>query len=93
MGHCEAWAIKFTGLLNSIAHRELQSLHDYFRMNGATLKRVPADLDALADAVNLHRRLIGEKPGIEARFEPLNEKYRTLEKFQVGAVLRSSYAA
>ena len=70
VAHCEAWQNKFTSLLNATALKELQTLHEYFRSNGQNLKRVPTDLDKLAAS-------------IEARFEPLHEKYRTLEKFEV----------
>ena len=45
MGHCEAWAAKFTGLLNAIALRELRALHEYFRQGLVSLRKVPADLD------------------------------------------------
>ena len=83
VAHCEAWQNKFTGLLNAIALKEPQTLHEYFRSNGQNLKRVPTDLDKLAGLVQLHKRLTLEKASIEARFEPLHEKYRTLEKFEV----------
>ena len=83
VAHCEAWQNKFTGLLNAIALKELQTLHEYFRSNGQNLKRVPTDLDKLAGLVQLHKRLTLEKASVEARFEPLHEKYRTLEKFEV----------
>ena len=84
VGHCEAWRANFTGLLNSIALKELQALHEYFVTNTAALRRPPTTLDMLAEAVQLHRKLTLDKPAIEARFEPLHDKYRTLEKFEVG---------
>ena len=83
VGHCEAWRANFTGLLNSIALKELQALHDYFQTNMAALRQPPTNLDMLAEAVQLHKKLSHERPAIQARFEPLNEKYRTLEKFEV----------
>lgn len=83
VGHCEAWRANFTGLLNSIALKELQALHDYFQTNTAALRQSPTTLDMLAEAVQLHKKLSQEKPAIQARFEPLSEKYRTLEKFEV----------
>ncbi|KAK9823872.1 hypothetical protein WJX72_006072 [[Myrmecia] bisecta] len=80
-GHCDAWKDKFTGLLNAIALRELNALHEYFKTNTAALKRVPTDLERLAEAVQLQRRLVAEKPAIEGRFEPLRDKYRALARF------------
>ncbi|KAL0040883.1 hypothetical protein WJX79_008591 [Trebouxia sp. C0005] len=83
VGHCEAWRANFTGLLNAIALRELQALHEYFQSNTAALRRPPIDLDKLAEAVQLHRKLTLDRPSIQARFEPLHDKYRTLEKFEM----------
>ena len=83
VGHCEAWRANFTGLLNSIALRELRALHEYFESNTAALRRPPSNLDTLAEAVQLHRKLTLDKPAIQARFDPLHDKYRTLEKFEV----------
>lgn len=83
VGHCEAWRANFTGLLNSIALKELQALHECFENNSAALRRPPTNLDTLAEAVQLHRKLTLDKPAIQARFEPLHDKYKTLEKFEV----------
>ena len=83
VGHCEAWQANFTGLLNSIALKELQALHEYFETNSAALRRPPTNLDTLAETVQLHRKLALDKPAIQARFEPLHDKYHTLEKFEV----------
>lgn len=85
VGHCEAWRANFTGLLNTIALKELQALHEYFQSNTAALRRPPTDLDKLAEAVQLHRKLTLDKPSIQARFGPLHDKYHTLEKFEVAA--------
>lgn len=83
VGHCEAWRANFTGLLNSIALKELHALHEYFESNSAALRRPPTNLDTLAEAVQLHRKLTLDKPAIQARFQPLHDKYHTLEKFEV----------
>lgn len=85
VGHCGAWRANFTGLLNSIALKELQALLDYFQTNTAALRQPPTNLDQLAEAVQLHKKLTQEKASIQARFEPLQDKYRTLEKFEVGS--------
>ncbi|KAG1668463.1 hypothetical protein FOA52_005236 [Chlamydomonas sp. UWO 241] len=83
VGHCEAWVAKFTGLLGSLAAAELASLHGYFKANRDALTVVPASLDQLAEVVNLHKRLVDERKATEARFEPLREKFRALERFEV----------
>ena len=83
VSHCESWVKKFTGLLNNIAQAELKSMQDYFEGHKTSLAKQPLNLDMLAESVNLLRRLIEEKPQVEARFEPLREKYKTLEKFEV----------
>lgn len=49
------------------------------------LTMVPASLEQLADLVNLHRRLADERRRTEARFEPLRDKYKLLERYEVGA--------
>lgn len=40
-------------------------------------------MDQLAETVQLHKRLVDEKPKTIARFDPLRDKYRVLEKFEV----------
>lgn len=56
---------------------------DFCRSNLEALSKVPQNLDQLADAVGLHRRLVEEKAKTAARFDPLRDKYRVLEKFEV----------
>eukprot|EP00798_Chlamydomonas_sp_ICE-L_P021926 gene21926-28972_t len=83
ISHCENWNSKFTGLLNSLANTELLSLHNYFETCSEQLSRVPVNLDQLAELVNLQRKLVDEKAQVQARFEPLREKYKVLDKFEV----------
>ncbi|CAD7695690.1 unnamed protein product, partial [Ostreobium quekettii] len=83
VGHCEAWTSRFTGLLHSLADTELNAIHDYFRSSTEALARSPTNLDQLAEGVNLQRRLVEEKHSVTARFEPLRERYRALERFEV----------
>lgn len=87
VGHCELWISKFTGLLNSIAHRELTALHTYFASGTASLKRGPATLEQLASQLTLHKQLVADRATTEARFRPLREQYQVLEKFEVGCIL------
>lgn len=91
--HCEGWVAKFTGLLNSIAAAELKDLHEYFMRNTRALQRTPGNLDQLAESVNLQRRLVAEKEATEARFEPLQEKYNTLKKYDVMVRLSLIFAS
>ncbi|KAF5831208.1 dynein-1-beta heavy chain, flagellar inner arm I1 complex [Dunaliella salina] len=43
----------------------------------------PATMDQLANLVNLHARLMDERKKMEARFEPLREKYKVLARHEV----------
>ncbi|WIA13292.1 hypothetical protein OEZ85_006876 [Tetradesmus obliquus] len=81
--HCELWKTKLTGLLNNLAAAELRSLHEYFKSNLEALSKTSQDLEQLAEAVGLHRRLVEEKGKTAARFDPLRDKYCVLEKFEV----------
>jgi dynein heavy chain len=56
---------------------------NYNRSNLEALSKTSQDLEQLAEAVGLHRRLVEEKGKTAARFEPLRDKYRVLEKFEV----------
>eukprot|EP00232_Nephroselmis_pyriformis_P029065 CAMPEP_0182867354 /NCGR_PEP_ID=MMETSP0034_2-20130328/8675_1 /TAXON_ID=156128 /ORGANISM="Nephroselmis pyriformis, Strain CCMP717" /LENGTH=4528 /DNA_ID=CAMNT_0024999703 /DNA_START=83 /DNA_END=13669 /DNA_ORIENTATION=- len=83
VSHCEAWVNKFTGLLNRLARQELEELQEYFSKNSTELKKDCTNLDMLASSVKLQHRLVDEKVSTQARFTPLEDKYRTLEKFEV----------
>ena len=83
LSHCEGWVDKFTGLLNTTALTELNDLYHYFDSNSAILSEPPKNLEQLADNVNLHKRLIAEKDDTEARFQPMKDRYKLLEKFEV----------
>ncbi|GIM07381.1 hypothetical protein Vretimale_11536 [Volvox reticuliferus] len=85
VGHCEAWVAKFTGLLGQLALAELKALHAYFKEYREALCVAPASLEQLAELVGLHRRLADERRRTEARFEPLRDKYKLLERYEVGA--------
>lgn len=67
VGHCEAWVQRFTGLLHQLASNELKSLHKYFSSNAEALAVPPSNLDQLAESVNLHRAIVGEKRKISQR--------------------------
>ena len=41
LGHCEVWTAKFTGLLNTLAQRELVDVAEYMRASTAALQQQP----------------------------------------------------
>ena len=84
VAHCEGWVTRFTGLLNSMAKTELMELHDQFSSSTRTLAVPVSSLDMLADQVNLQVKLTHELDSVEARFQPLHDKYKTLERFEAG---------
>lgn len=57
----------------------------YCRENKDSLMLAPSTLEQLAELVGLHRRLADERRRTEARFEPLRDKYKLLERYEVGA--------
>eukprot|EP00741_Cyanophora_paradoxa_P024938 tig00000056_g24072.t1 len=81
--HCVQWQNKFTALLNQLASTELKALHTLFSSNTTKLRQPPLNLDQLADSLNLLHQLQEDTPKIEARFEPVQAQYKTLEKFEV----------
>ena len=81
--HCETWINKFTALLNQLARDELEEIDRYFKENTKLLERQPTNLDELAENVNLQKSLMEAREETEKRFQPLEEKYKTLEKFEV----------
>eukprot|EP00898_Chlorokybus_atmophyticus_P005400 jgi/Chlat1/5861/Chrsp4S06373 len=83
VSHCHAWLAKFTKLLNNLAASELRAIHQYFESNSTALRQPPLNLDMLGESVNLLRRVTDELPATEARFVPVQDKYRALERFEV----------
>ena len=81
--HCTQWQNKLLGLLNSNAQRELFRLHDKFESNTTTLRTKPLSLDHLSALINTLKTLQKECPSIEESFQPLEEKYQVLQKFDV----------
>ncbi|KAI5057584.1 hypothetical protein GOP47_0027599 [Adiantum capillus-veneris] len=83
IGHCEGWANKFTTLLNAIAKVELEDIYAYMYRNTKDLKQPPETLDMLTEKVNHWHAVREESSTFKTRFEPLQEKYKTLQKFEV----------
>jgi len=83
VSHCQQWQSKLTNLLHHNANSELQSLHEYFVSNTAKLQQKPEVLDKLAEGIKLLQKLQAEAPTVDARFEPLEDTYQCLDKFDV----------
>jgi len=83
VAHCVGWQNKFTTLLHTNAISELKDLHNIFSLNTAKLKKPPTNLEMLAEAISLVKRLQDDCGDIEKRFEPLNARFKLLEKFDV----------
>ena len=85
--HCQAWVARFTGLLHSLASRELGGLQETMRATAVELYAEPGDLRQLAEAVALHRRLAEELPTVAARLPPLKDMYAALDRYGVSPPL------
>jgi dynein heavy chain len=81
--HCVLWQQRLTSLLHSNAHTELSSLHSMFLAHSASLQRLPDNLDQLGHSITLLKKIQADLPNIEARFEPLDDMYKLLDKFDV----------
>eukprot|EP00892_Ulva_mutabilis_P005742 jgi/Ulvmu1/353/UM001_0358.1 len=88
--HCEQWVTKFSLLLHEIASEELTSIYDFFTKNMAALRATPESLDDLATVVNLQRSLDAGQAAMAARFEPLQNMFRILEKVRYKLNLNQS---
>lgn len=81
--HCVQWQNKLTGLLNQNALADLRALHDMFQHNTRKLLVHPSGLDHLSENIGCLKELVKELPKIEEQFEPLEEMYGALKKFEV----------
>ncbi|EKX36467.1 hypothetical protein GUITHDRAFT_97557 [Guillardia theta CCMP2712] len=83
VGHCIGWQNKFTSLLHSNATSELNALRDLFFSNTQKFQTHPSNLDELAELISQCKKLQEETDSISARFEPLYDHYKLLEKFDI----------
>ena len=83
MEHCKKWEAKFTHLLNTNAADEIATLYENIAKVTAAFKSKPLNLDQLADQINLLEAEQGGLEKVEGRFQPLEDMYRMLEKFEV----------
>jgi dynein heavy chain len=81
--HTVQWQNKLTALLNRNALEQLQGIHSMFSQTTKKLKETPKDLDQLSDSLGTLHEM--QKKGSETlnMFEPLQEMYATLQKFDV----------
>jgi len=83
VGHCMQWQNKLTGLLNQSASLELADLCAMFVKHSESLTTKPLNLEELSEKILLKDDLIQRKKSIASKFQPLEEKYATLTKFEV----------
>jgi dynein heavy chain len=81
--HCVEWQNKLTRLLNDNGCNELSSLQKMFQENTVELTTKPLNPDQLALKINLLADLHEKKEELEGAFEPLEQIYATLNKFDV----------
>lgn len=83
VGHCNVWQNKLTGVLNNTALTQLQELHNMISENTSKLLREPTNLEELEMLMFLHTQLVDEVVVIQEQFQPVQEKYVILEKYEV----------
>ena len=83
IGHCLEWQRQLTGLLNEMARADLTALLDAFASTTSKLSAMPQDLKELAEAGKLLKEQVHNLPAVQGLFEPIQAKYKLLEKFEV----------
>jgi len=58
-------------------------LHEQFESSEKLLRPIPTDLNLLSRALELWKKLMDEKPEIEARLTPIEEKFKLLDDFMM----------
>jgi dynein heavy chain len=81
--HCNEWQNKFTNLLQEMATKQLEDLHNYLTGNAQKLSVPPQTLDELGDSLMLLEKMQTDLKDTEARFAPLHEQFNILEKYEV----------
>jgi len=83
VSHCQQWQTKLTGLLHHNATTELMELHKLIDDTSEALVKVPDSLDALAESIKLLEKTVADKTVVEGKFEPTEDMYKCLDKFDV----------
>jgi hypothetical protein len=81
--HCQQWQRHLTTLLNENASKELEELNNFMVSNSKLLVAPPQDLRSLSSSLTLLKDMKLQAPGVEARFQPLDDMYACLAKFDV----------
>ena len=81
--HCLGWQTRLTSLLNSIAEAELNSITSMLSKSTDILTKRPSSLDELSTSIHLLQDVQENGDTIVARFEPLEEMYQLLTKYEV----------
>eukprot|EP00656_Telonema_subtile_P031899 TRINITY_DN3494_c0_g2_i1.p1 TRINITY_DN3494_c0_g2~~TRINITY_DN3494_c0_g2_i1.p1 ORF type:complete len:4527 (-),score=1335.50 TRINITY_DN3494_c0_g2_i1:103-13683(-) len=79
--HCIEWEAKFLQLLNSISQKELTAIFELFLTTQNRLEYQSNNLDELGEQLELMKATKMNLEATEERFDPLKQKYDTLEKF------------
>ncbi|XP_022235820.1 dynein heavy chain 2, axonemal-like [Limulus polyphemus] len=82
-GHCVTWQQKLTSLLHSLALSKLKDLHSFMSTNSERLQKVPDTLQDLRFSIALYEQLKQEMEIKHAEFEPLNQQFVILNKYEV----------
>ena len=81
--HCVQWQQKLTTLLHRNATSELYALHDYIDNHTSSLEKPPTDLVQLSGGIGLVTTLKQETEDTKGRFDPIEDTYKCLDKFDV----------
>ena len=81
--HCLQWQTHLISLLNTIARKDLEGLHKKWEEDTITLTTKPLNLDELATAIKLLQSSRANANDTIASFDPIDEKYNTLKKFDL----------
>jgi len=83
LGHCQEWQNKFTSLLLKLASQTLQKLVTAFEENTQKVLVAPETHFDLENSNKLLEKLQTDLPGIQDQFEPLNNQFLVLQKYEV----------
>ena len=83
LSHCQEWQNKFTNLLREIATSRLKELTAYLEDSAYKVVQVPQSLNDLGACVELWEHMTAEVPNIEAKFQPLQDQFTIIDKYEV----------
>ena len=81
--NCKEWKSKFQQLLKVMAIQEFNNLTEYLTDNGEKVIQVPQTLEELGNSVELWERLEAEKVVTQEKIEPIIERFKVLEQYDV----------